>query len=416
VLGRKNGNAPARAEIDWWILPIDGGVPKRTGAYARMAAQNLMHPQFPQVYPAGLDWREDGGDRILFSAFLGEAANLWEIPPLGTGAARRLTLGPGLHGHASWPGDSGRLVFADEELNFDVWLQPLDRATGASSGPMKRLTDEATEELTPSISWDAGKIAYVSHGSGGWSLRTRDGASGAERTVLSSPAKLPTARLSGDGTRILYTSAGSDLLSIPSSGGAVEKLCDGCGEAMGASTDGREVLYEPLENEDVLMYDSLRHASVKLALRASPDLILSSSRFSRDGKWVAFHALHNATNTARIWIAPTGPVVPAPQTEWIPATDGSKLERDPAWSPDGRFLYFVSERDGFRCIWARPLDPLTKKPSGEVFAVRHFHSARFSLRHVGSQGFLTGLSVGEGALVFSMGELTGNIWLEENGR
>jgi dipeptidyl aminopeptidase/acylaminoacyl peptidase len=155
---------------------------------------------------------------------------------------------------------------------------------------------------------------------------------------------------------------------------------------------------------------------VKLALRPSPELILSSSRFSQDGKWVAFHALRNATNSAQVWIAPTGPEVPAPQSAWIPVTDGAKLERDPAWSPDGRFLYFVSERDGFRCIWARPLDPLTKAPSGESFAVRHFHSARFSLRHVGSRGFLTGLTVGTDALVFALGELKGNVWLEENGR
>ena len=184
---------------------------------------------------------------------------------------------------------------------------------------------------------------------------------------------------------------------------------------MGASTDGREILYEPAENEDVLMYDSDRRTTVKLALRASPDLILSSARFSRDGKWFAFHALHNATNSAQIWIAPNGPRLPVPAADWIPITDGTKLERDPAWSADGRFLYFVSERDGFRCIWARALNPSTKQPSGEAFAVRHFHSARFSLRHVGSQGFFTGLSAGEGALVFSMGELKGNVWLEENG-
>jgi Tol biopolymer transport system component/tRNA A-37 threonylcarbamoyl transferase component Bud32 len=427
VSGRKDGKAPARAEIDWWILPIEGGTPHRTGAYARIDAQNLMKVPFSQVYPVALDWREAGGrgeageagekgDRILFSAFLGEAANLWEIPLLGSGVARRLTLGPGLHRHASWSADARRLIFAAEELNFDVWRQPLDPATGASSGPMQRLTDEATEELMPSISWDAGKIAYVSHRADNWSLRIRDTRSGTERTVLSSPARLPTASLSGDGTRILYSNVGYDLLSIPSAGGIVEKLCDRCGEVMGASTGGRQILYEPMENEDVLMYDSGRRATVKLALRTSPDLILSSSRFSPDGSWVAFHALRNATNSGRIWIAPTGPAVPAPQTEWIAVTDGAKLERDPAWSPDGRFLYFVSERDGFRCIWARPLTPLTKQPSGEAFAVRHFHSARFSLRHVGSRGFLTGLSVGEGALVFSMGELKGNVWLEENGR
>jgi hypothetical protein len=222
-------------------------------------------------------------------------------------------------------------------------------------------------------------------------------------------------RVSGDGARVLYTDY-SDLLSIPSAGGTAEKLCDSCGTTMGASTDGRRILYEPPENEDVLMYDDVGRTTVKLALRPSPDLILSGSRFSPDGKWVAFHALHNATNSAQIWIAPTGPTLPVPKSDWIAVTDGSKLERDPAWSADGRFLYFVSERDGFRCIWARPLNALTKRPSGEAFPVRHFHSARFSLRHFGSQGYLAGLSAGEGALVFSMGELKGNVWLEQRGR
>jgi hypothetical protein len=226
---------------------------------------------------------------------------------------------------------------------------------------------------------------------------------------------LPGARLSGDGTRVLYTSAGYDLLSISSAGGAAEKLCERCGTTMGASTDGLEILYEPSENEDVLMYDAARRSTVKLVLRPGPDLILSSSRFSPDGKWVAFHALRNATNSAQIWIVPTQSGLPVSQAAWIPVTDGSKLERDPAWSADGRFLYFVSERDGFRCVWARPLNPVNKNPTGEAFAVRHFHSARFSLRHVGSQGFLTGLSAGKGALVFSMGELKGNVWLEESG-
>ena len=97
-------------------------------------------------------------------------------------------------------------------------------------------------------------------------------------------------------------------------------------------------------------------------------------------------------------------------------TGGDALERDPAWSPDGRFLYFVSERDGFSCVWARQLNPVTKQPIGDAFAVRHFHSARFSLRHVGSRGFLTGLTAVDGALLFAMGELKGNIWLERDGR
>jgi Tol biopolymer transport system component len=413
VLGRQDGKAPARQQLDWWILPIEGGAPQRSGIYARLDAQNLMKTKFPQVFPIPLDWR--AGNRILFNALSGEAANLWEIPLGGNGAAQRLTLGPGLQRHAGWSGDGQSLIFAAEELNFGVWLLPLDLASGAAHGPMNRLTDEVAEELTPSISWDGETIAYVSHAPENSSLRLRDRASGMEHSILYSPTWLYTARLSGDSTRILY-SADSDLLSIPSAGGAAEKLCSHCGTTMGASTDGSRILYEPPENEDVLLYDVAHRTTLTLALRPSPDLILSSSRFSRDGNWVAFHALRNATNSAQIWIVPTGGALPVPQSEWIAVTDGTKLERDPAWSADGGFLYFVSERDGFRCLWARPLNPLTKKPSGEAFPVRHFHSARFSLRHVGSQGFLTGLSAGEGALVFSMGELKANVWLEEHGK
>ena len=417
VLGRKDAAPSGGPQLDWWILPVGDGAPQRSEVFARLGKQKLMRPAPPQVFPAPLDWRRAGGeDRILFSAFLGEAVNLWEIPLIGGGAAGRLTLGPGLHQQGRWTGDAKSLTFAAAELNFDVWMQPLDRATGAARGDTKRLTDELTDDWSPSIDWKGTTAAYVSRRSNTWSLRTIDIASGTQRSVLSSPTRLQTARLSGDGSRILFTSSNFDLMSIASAGGAAEKLCEHCGEVMGGSTDGRRTLYEPFENEDVLMYDPDAHATVTLAKRPGPDVILSSARFSNDGKWVAFHALRNATNSAQLWIVPVGPERPVPQASWIAVSEGDALERDPAWSPDGRFLYFISERDGFRCLWARALDPITKHPAADAFAVRHFHSARFSLRQVGSRGFLTGLTVGDGGLVFAMGELKGNVWLETNGR
>ena len=41
----------------------------------------------------------------------------------------------------------------------------------------------------------------------------------------------------------------------------------------------------------------------------------------------------------------------------------------PRWSPDGNRLYHLSRRDGFYCVWAQPLDALTKAPRGEPVPV-----------------------------------------------
>ena len=88
------------------------------------------------------------------------------------------------------------------------------------------------------------------------------------------------------------------------------------------------------------------------------------------------------------------------------------MDRYAFWSPDGKLLYFLSERDGFRCIWAQRLDPATKHPSGAAFPIRHFHTSRRSLATVGDPLYI-GLSVAVDKLVFSMTERTGNIWMTE---
>jgi hypothetical protein len=97
-----------------------------------------------------------------------------------------------------------------------------------------------------------------------------------------------------------------------------------------------------------------------------------------------------------------------PESEWIPIGDGKGMDRRPAWSPDGNLLYFTSERDGFRCIWAQRLNR-DKKPAGAPFVVEHFHTARRSLFNVPTVGEL-GLDVIRDRIVLSFGEMTGNIW------
>jgi|SRR5947207_10307500 len=101
-----------------------------------------------------------------------------------------------------------------------------------------------------------------------------------------------------------------------------------------------------------------------------------------------------------------------PREEWIPITGGSGLNRNAAWAPDGRRVYFLSDRDQFRCIWAQNLDAVSKRPVGEPLAVYHSHYARFSLANNVSQGHIS-LTATQDQLFFAEPEITGNIWMLE---
>jgi hypothetical protein len=105
---------------------------------------------------------------------------------------------------------------------------------------------------------------------------------------------------------------------------------------------------------------------------------------------------------------------PAPRKDqWISITEHKPISQDkPRWSPDGNLLYYLSEVDGFQCIWAQRLDPVTKRPVGQPLEISHWHSARRSLMNVQIPLFQE-LSVTADKLFFNVGETTGNIWMAE---
>ena len=422
VLGRKEG--AQLATLDWWILPVDKGKgsPQATGALRQLRTQGLLRTQLGLgVLPTVFDWTGGSADRILFAATFGDSANLWEFELSAErqvrGPAKRVIPAPGRQVHAARASldDVERIAFSDEVLNFDIWTIAVDADAGVTRGEPRRLTTEASPEWAPSITWDGRKLAYLTRHAGVWSLRSRDLTSGADQALLFSPGLLVAAKYAGDGGWVAYSSEDYSVYAVPGNGGAAKKFCDRCGTVSGVSTDGSGILYQPTDSNEVAVLDVAGGKSGKLAVRPQDGEIISGGRFSPDGKWVAFHSLDNPKASSQIWIVPVkGETVPP--TRWIAVTDGTALERDPCWSPAGGVIYFVSERDGFGCIWARRLDQATKKPLGSPFAVRHFHSSRQSLRRVGAASRLTGLSVGGNQIVFSLSDLTGNIWLSETPR
>jgi eukaryotic-like serine/threonine-protein kinase len=94
--------------------------------------------------------------------------------------------------------------------------------------------------------------------------------------------------------------------------------------------------------------------------------------------------------------------------KWIPITSGSDWSARPRWSGDGKYIYYLSSRDGFSCVWGQRFDPNTGKISGSPFAIKHYHDLRTSVGIITSRAF--NLSVAGDAIYLNVGEETSSIW------
>jgi hypothetical protein len=128
---------------------------------------------------------------------------------------------------------------------------------------------------------------------------------------------------------------------------------------------------------------------------------LWDAALSPDDRFVAFD-LERADGEARMYIAPTD-AKQSSERDWILIASDSHYLGAPAWSPDSRVLYFYSDRDGFRCVWAQPLDK-GGKPVGAQYAAFHNHRGGL-MAPVGMN-----LGVGGDRFYMLLAEMKGNVW------
>ena len=81
--------------------------------------------------------------------------------------------------------------------------------------------------------------------------------------------------------------------------------------------------------------------------------------WSPHGKRIAFWGLPEGTGKRVLY------TVPADGGEATPLNDDDFFNWSPVWSPDGKYLYFASNRSGSMNLWRRPIDEDTGNPLGE---------------------------------------------------
>ncbi len=404
------------ALVDWWVASIEGTYARATGVIRSLAQGGWGPPPISfRITPAA--WMP-GGHQVLFSATQEDATNVWAVrvnhDGVAAGAPQRWTAGTllELHPAARYVGDSVSLAYSAVTQSAGVWRIPLN-ARGEAAGKPESMISGFDGTSSPSISADGSRLVFASRRPGGQFIRMKDLKSGLVKVIGSVRARrVARPVLSGDGGTLAYSDFGTGYVQrVPN--GAPEQVCKPCGPPTHLSFDGRDVLFEsPGSPEQILIASDGKAPRPLIRWAGTHPWTEFAGRFSPDGRWVVFHGSNSESEPRHIWIAPVRREGSVKEDELIPLTDGASSEKEPYWSTDGRRIYFLSDRDGFNCIWAREVDPATARPRGPAFVVADFHHARRVIQGATVYSGDIGLSASKDFLVFAMAEYTSNIWLK----
>ncbi len=400
----------------WCILPVSAGQPVSIDLPDQLGHRTDLFKRPPMP----LAWLRD--DRVLFSAPSGDAVNLWS-GRLSSSKRRvtepldQLTFGTGNINYAS-AANNGAVVFGSVTAQTRLWLLPLEKGESQSRGDPIALLSDGEIDAWPSLS-DTGKLAYLSWKAGKWNLWLRDLQSG-RATWLASPNGnyyQVSTLVNREGSRVVYTNCEGipcSISAIAPGGGLPEKVCEDCGQLRSWSSDGSVILsqndmFEGSKYIGTRIYRIDVRERRKTVLLEKRGRLLFSPDVSPDGRWVAFQSPVTKEPFEHIFIAPVDARSRVESDRWIAVTNQEYFDANPEWSRNGKLLYFLSDRDGFSCLWAVTLDLATKKPLGKPFALKHFHG---NPQHY--MNFPT-YSVGPDRIVISLEEVRSDLWMVPEG-
>jgi eukaryotic-like serine/threonine-protein kinase len=400
-LGRRTADS---ATMDWWVAPVQGGPPVRTGALKDLALSYVW------IFPC--DWVGDyvyyvsGGTTI-------EGVNLfrvrfepgrWKV----AGPPERVTGGSGMQYGASVARD-GRVFFQNLTAVMNIWGVAAAPDLGIVQGEPKKITEDMLAKWGPSVSRDGSRLAYNVFGgfrARRTEVRLRDLATGKEKTIPAGSTVMGMSpQISPDGFLVAYRDsvAGQFKTFVAPTGSLIgREICQDC-RILDFYAGSKFALARVDPNQLVRL--DLASGETRPVLLLKNGTVLDAA-LAPDDRWVVYLS-GRPDGRAAISIAPVGATA-ASDSDGILIADDDHFLGSPKWSPNGNIIYYLSSGDGRCCIWARRLDPASKKPAGEAFGVMHVHQGSFRIDMPDGNETL-GVAVDK--MIFYACEGTGNIWV-----
>ncbi len=228
-----------------------------------------------------------------------------------------------------------------------------------------QITTAPGQELFPSLSPDGKSVVYESHVSGNWDIYLQR-ASGKNPNNLTQDSKADDtqASFSPDGEHIVFRSErdGGGIFTMGSTGESVLRLTD-FGYNPAWSFNSKDVVFateritQPLRGPTVSQLWTVSVADGSKRLVSKEDGLQPS--YSPHGYRIAYWGRTPVTGKDDIWTLPAGGGPP------VAVTNDAALDWNPVWSPDGKYLYFCSDRTGSMNIWRASIDEKTGRVVGE---------------------------------------------------
>ncbi len=244
----------------------------------------------------------------------------------------------------------------------DLWL------ASADGGEARLLTSHVAYENAPCWTPDGKLLAFASDRHGNFDVFVVPASGGpARRLTAHSGADVPTS-FTADGARVLFTATRHDAP-----------------QALVAGLSLPELYSVPVEGGR----PRLELTTPALGAKPGPDgaTLVYTDVKGFENPW----RKHHTSSVARdVWIASGG--------KHRRLTDYKGEDRDPAWSPDGKTIFYLSEASGSFNVWSRPADG---SGAPEQVTKHGPHPVRF----------LT--AAGDGTLCYAY---DGQIWTKRTGR